>query len=50
MYGNGRGLGAEYREPARTAVGGSGWDPADPASGNAWENQALFDHSRFSHR
>ncbi len=55
---NGRGLGAVYGEPAWTAVGGSGWDPADPASGNAWENQALFDHnatllpaaSWFSHR
>ncbi|GAA2251189.1 hypothetical protein GCM10010145_18470 [Streptomyces ruber] len=22
--------------------GGNGWDPADPASGNGWENQALF--------
>ncbi|WP_406310302.1 MULTISPECIES: hypothetical protein [unclassified Streptomyces] len=47
-----------YREPAWTAVGGSGWDPADPASGNAWENQAPFDHNAmllraanwFSHR
>ncbi|MGW5273342.1 glycoside hydrolase family 53 protein [Streptomyces sp. NPDC004044] len=55
---NGRGLGAVYWEPAWTAVGGSGWDPADPASGNAWENQALFDYnatllpaaSWFSHR
>lgn len=26
-----------------TAVDGAGWDPADPSSGNAWENQALFD-------
>ncbi|MBK5248507.1 MAG: Ig-like domain repeat protein [Actinomycetales bacterium] len=24
-------------------MAGCGWDPADPASGNAWENQALFD-------
>ncbi|WP_392669540.1 arabinogalactan endo-beta-1,4-galactanase [Streptomyces sp. LN785] len=55
---NGRGLGAVYWEPAWTAVSGSGWDPTDPASGNAWENQALFDHnatllpaaSWFSHR
>ncbi|WP_329164425.1 arabinogalactan endo-1,4-beta-galactosidase [Streptomyces sp. NBC_01717] len=55
---NGRGLGAVYWEPAWTAVSGSGWDPADPASGNAWENQALFDYnatllpaaSWFSHR
>ncbi|MFE9361839.1 arabinogalactan endo-beta-1,4-galactanase [Streptomyces sp. NPDC006978] len=55
---NGRGLGAVYWEPAWTAVAGSGWDPADPASGNAWENQAVFDHDGrllpaagwFSHR
>ncbi|WP_406150166.1 arabinogalactan endo-beta-1,4-galactanase [Streptomyces sp. NBC_01012] len=39
-----RGLGAVYWEPAWTAVKGSGWDPADPASGNAWENQAVFDY------
>ncbi|MFJ5228137.1 arabinogalactan endo-beta-1,4-galactanase [Streptomyces sp. NPDC088400] len=38
----GRGLGIVYWEPAWTAVRGSGWDPQDPASGNAWENQALF--------
>lgn len=54
----GRGLGAVYWEPAWTAVTGSGWDPADPSSGNAWENQAVFDHNGrllpaaawFSHR
>ena len=40
-----RGLGAVYWEPAFTAVAGNGWDPADAASGNAWENQAVFDHS-----
>jgi len=28
------------------AVDGAGWDPEDPTSGNAWENQALFDFSR----
>lgn len=39
----GRGLGTVYWEPAWTAVEGNGWDPADPTSGNAWENQALFD-------
>ncbi|PRY67659.1 LPXTG-motif cell wall-anchored protein [Glaciihabitans tibetensis] len=39
----GRGLGVVYWEPAWTSVEGNGWDPADPASGNAWENQALFD-------
>jgi arabinogalactan endo-1,4-beta-galactosidase len=40
---NGRGLGIYYWEPAWTAVTGNGWDPADSASGNGWENQALFD-------
>ena len=44
---NGRGLGIFYWEPAWIAVPGNGWDPADPASGNGWENQALFD---FDHR
>ncbi|GAA2956008.1 arabinogalactan endo-beta-1,4-galactanase [Kitasatospora cinereorecta] len=55
---DGRGLGAVYWEPAWTAVTGSGWDPADPSSGNAWENQAVFDYDGkllpaakwFSHR
>ncbi|MEU4835462.1 arabinogalactan endo-1,4-beta-galactosidase [Streptosporangium sp. NPDC023615] len=40
---NGRGLGFVHWEPAWTAVTGNGWDPADPSSGNGWENQALFD-------
>lgn len=39
----GLGWGVVYWEPAWTAVKGNGWDPDDPASGNAWENQALFD-------
>lgn len=39
----GRGAGVVSWEPAWTAVPGNGWDPADPASGNAWENQAMFD-------
>ncbi|GAB2617647.1 glycosyl hydrolase 53 family protein [Streptomyces capparidis] len=39
---NGRGLGVFYWEPTWTAVRGNGWDPADPSSGNGWENQALF--------
>lgn len=39
----GRGLGAFYWDATWTAVAGNGWDPADPASGNAWENQAMFD-------
>jgi hypothetical protein len=25
-------------------VDGAGWDPADPTSGDGWENQALFDY------
>jgi arabinogalactan endo-1,4-beta-galactosidase len=41
----GRGLGYFYWEPTWTAVPGNGWDPTDPASGDAWENQALFDYS-----
>ncbi|MGW8993890.1 glycosyl hydrolase 53 family protein [Streptomyces zhihengii] len=40
-----RGLGVFYWEPTWTAVPGNGWDPADPASGNGWENQALFDYT-----
>ncbi|KJK35759.1 arabinogalactan endo-1 4-beta-galactosidase [Streptomyces variegatus] len=39
---NGRGLGIFYWEATWTAVGGNGWDPTDAASGNGWENQALF--------
>jgi arabinogalactan endo-1,4-beta-galactosidase len=39
----GRGLGAFYWDATWTAVPGNGWDPADPASGVTWENQALFD-------
>ena len=40
---NGRGIGVFYWEPTWTAVTGAGWDPADPASGDGWENQAWFD-------
>lgn len=40
----GHGLGVFYWEPTWTAVAGAGWDPADPASGDGWENQALFDY------
>lgn len=39
----GRGRGVVYWEPAWTAVDGAGWDLHDPTSGNAWENQAMFD-------
>ncbi|MDP9797116.1 arabinogalactan endo-1,4-beta-galactosidase [Catenuloplanes nepalensis] len=38
-------LGVVYWEPTWTAVPGAGWDPADPTSGDGWENQALFDYS-----
>ncbi|WP_413755908.1 arabinogalactan endo-beta-1,4-galactanase [Streptomyces sp. MMBL 11-3] len=55
---NGRGLGVFYWESTWTAVTGNGWDPADPSSGNGWENQALFGYDDralpavawFSHR
>ncbi len=40
---NGRGLGVLYWDATWTAVTGNGWDSTDPQSGNAWENQALFD-------
>ncbi len=40
---NGRGLGVFYWDATWTAVRGNGWSPRDPASGNEWENQALFD-------
>jgi arabinogalactan endo-1,4-beta-galactosidase len=40
---NGRGLGIFYWDATWTAVPGNGWDIEDPNSGNAWENQALFD-------
>lgn len=41
---NGRGLGIFYWDATWTAVTGNGWDSTDPESGNAWENQALFDY------
>ena len=37
-------LGVLYWDATWTAVTGNGWDPTDPQSGNAWENQALFDY------
>lgn len=39
----GQGLGYCYWEGAWTYRAGSGWNPQDPGSGNAWENLALFD-------
>ena len=41
---DGRGLGIFYWEATWTAVEGNGWSPTNPESGNAWENQALFDY------
>ncbi len=41
---DGRGLGIFYWEATWTAVAGNGWDPANPVTGNGWENQALFDY------
>lgn len=41
---DGRGLGVFYWDATWTAVEGNGWDTEDPLSGNAWENQALFDY------
>jgi arabinogalactan endo-1,4-beta-galactosidase len=40
---HGRGLGVFYWDATWTAVKGNGWDNTDPTTGNAWENQALFD-------
>lgn len=40
----GRGIGIFYWDATWTAVKGNGWDAEDPLSGNAWENQALFDY------
>jgi len=39
----GRGLGFFWWDATWIAVPGNGWDPADPNSGNNWENQVLFD-------
>ena len=39
----GRGLGVFYWDATWTGVEGNGWDNTDPSTGNAWENQALFD-------
>jgi arabinogalactan endo-1,4-beta-galactosidase len=41
---NGHGIGVFYWDATWTAVPGNGWDSTDPNSGNAWENQALFDY------
>jgi arabinogalactan endo-1,4-beta-galactosidase len=41
---DGRGLGVFYWDATWTEVPGNGWEAANPESGNAWENQALFDY------
>ena len=40
----GRGTGIFWWDATWTAVPGNGWESTDPNSGNAWENQALFDY------
>lgn len=45
---NGRGLGVMWWDATWIAVKGNGWDPADPTSGNNWENQALFDYNHHA--
>lgn len=40
---DGQGLGYCYWEGTWTYRKGSGWDPTNPTSGNAWENLSLFD-------
>jgi arabinogalactan endo-1,4-beta-galactosidase len=45
---NGRGLGFFYWEGAWLPVKGAGWDPADPNSKDAWENQCLFNFSGYA--
>jgi len=45
---NGHGLGIMWWDATWTAVPGNGWDPANPSSGNEWENQALFDYENHA--
>jgi arabinogalactan endo-1,4-beta-galactosidase len=40
---DGRGLGVFWWDATWTGVEGNGWDNTDPTTGNAWENQAVFD-------
>jgi len=42
---NGRCRGVFWWDATWTAVPGNGWDPRQPALGNNWENQALFDYN-----
>lgn len=45
---NGRGLGLFYWEGAWLPVKGAGWDPENPESKNAWENQCLFNFDGYA--
>ncbi|HYH05226.1 MAG TPA: glycosyl hydrolase 53 family protein, partial [Bacillota bacterium] len=45
---DGRGLGMFYWESAWLPVKGAGWDPNDPQSKNAWENQILFNYEGYA--
>ena len=45
---DGKGLGIFYWEGAWLPVKGAGWDPRDPASGNGWENQCLFNFAGYA--
>ncbi|HEY8462707.1 MAG TPA: glycosyl hydrolase 53 family protein [Bacillota bacterium] len=45
---DGRGLGVFYWEGAWLPVQGAGWDPNDPQSKNAWENQILFNYEGYA--
>ncbi len=35
-------IGVFYWEPTWIATPGNGWDPSNPGSGDAWDNQTLF--------
>jgi arabinogalactan endo-1,4-beta-galactosidase len=39
---SGGAIGVFYWEPTWIATTGNGWDPTNPASGDGWDNQALF--------
>jgi arabinogalactan endo-1,4-beta-galactosidase len=45
---NGKGLGFFYWEGAWLPVKGAGWDPDNPDSQNAWENQCLFNFAGYA--
>jgi arabinogalactan endo-1,4-beta-galactosidase len=45
---NGMGWGYFYWDATWTGVIGNGWDPTDPTTGSAWENQELFDFDGYT--